>query len=41
MSLSYSENTNLTCPSCGARLGAEVWMLVDAAERPDLAHALR
>jgi hypothetical protein len=41
MSLSYSENTSLTCPSCGQDFAAEIWMLVDAAERPDLTDALR
>ncbi|MFL5800277.1 MAG: CpXC domain-containing protein, partial [Roseiflexaceae bacterium] len=41
MSLSYSENVTLTCPTCGQGFAAEVWMLVDAAERPDLAEALR
>ncbi len=41
MPLSYSERAALTCPSCGAEFEAEAWMLVDAAERPDLAHELR
>lgn len=41
MTLSYSENATLTCPSCGASFAAEVWMLIDGGERPDLAHALR
>jgi CpXC protein len=41
MSLSYSENATLICPTCGQRFVAEVWMLLDAAERPDLAEALR
>lgn len=41
MPISFSEQTTLTCPSCGAAFDAEVWLLVDAAERPDLAQALR
>jgi hypothetical protein len=41
MPISYSENTSLTCPACGQDFAAEIWMLVDAAERPDLAEALR
>src|SRR5689334_6051472 len=41
MPISYSENANLTCPACQQDFAAEVWMLVDAAERPDLAQALR
>lgn len=40
MAISYSEQVTLTCPSCGTDFGAAVWMLVDAAERPDLAQAL-
>jgi len=41
MPVSYSENTPLTCPSCGQDFSAEVWMLIDSVERPDLADALR
>jgi hypothetical protein len=41
MPLSYSEKTKLNCPACGKGFAAEVWTLVDAAERPDLAEALR
>jgi CpXC motif protein len=40
MPISYSENARLTCPACGTGFEAEVWTLVDAAERPDLAQAL-
>src|SRR5262245_18960048 len=40
MPVSYSENTALTCPACGQDFAAEIWMLVDAHERPDLAEAL-
>jgi hypothetical protein len=41
MPISVSQRAELTCPSCGAAFTAEVWTLVDAAERPDLAQALR
>jgi CHAT domain-containing protein/tetratricopeptide (TPR) repeat protein len=29
------------CPSCGARVPRTIWMIVDQAERPDLAELLR
>lgn len=41
MAISFSEQARLACPSCGAEFTADVWALVDAAERPDLAEALR
>ena len=41
MPISYNEQTTLTCPSCGKDFEAEVWTIVDAIERPDLAQALR
>ncbi len=41
MPISYSEQTVLTCPSCGRSFEAEVWTLVDTAERPDLLQALQ
>ena len=41
MAISYAENAPRTCPACGERFAAEVWMLVDAAERPDLVELLR
>jgi CpXC motif protein len=41
MAISYSEKATLTCPTCGESFASEIWMLVDAGERPDLAHALR
>jgi hypothetical protein len=41
MPVSHSENTTLSCPACGQDFTAEIWMLVDAAERPDLADELR
>lgn len=41
MAISQTEQIDLTCPACGTRFAADVWTLVDAAERPDLAQALR
>src|SRR5690349_14097781 len=41
MPISYNEQTTLTCPSCGQGFESEVWTIVDATERPDLAQALR
>ena len=41
MPISRTEQVHLTCPACGAGFAADVWALVDAAERPDLAEALR
>lgn len=40
MPISYAENAALTCPACGERFTAEIWTLVDAAERPDLVDLL-
>ena len=36
MSVSHAETANLPCRSCGAPFAAEVWVIVDPAERPDL-----
>lgn len=33
---SFSQTIELTCPRCGADFQAELWLIVDAAERPDL-----
>ena len=41
MPISHSEYIGLTCPACGARFETDAWALVDAAERSDLAQALR
>lgn len=40
MAISASERLELTCVSCGEPFETDVWSLVDAAERPDLADAL-
>ncbi len=36
MSTSHAETANLPCRSCGAPIAAEVWVIVDPTERPDL-----
>ena len=41
MPTSHSESTSLTCPHCGQHFGAEIWLIVDTAERPDLADRCR
>jgi hypothetical protein len=41
MPISQSDYIDLICPSCGARFETDAWTLVDAAERSDLAQALR
>jgi hypothetical protein len=41
MPISQSDYVTLTCSACGAHYETEAWMLVDAAERSDLAQALR
>jgi hypothetical protein len=41
MPISQSEYIGLTCTACGARFETDAWALVDAAERSDLAQALR
>ena len=41
MPISQSDYIGLTCLACGARFETDAWVLVDAAERSDLAQALR
>lgn len=36
MAVSYSISVNLKCPRCRTTFDAEIWLIVDAAERPDL-----
>lgn len=38
---SFSQTTELDCPRCGKRFRAELWLIVDAAERPDLLKQVR
>lgn len=40
MSISYAELASLTCPVCRMPFEAEIWTLLDARERPDLADML-
>lgn len=38
---SFADQPALQCPQCGAAFAPDVWLIVDAAERPDLlAHVL-
>jgi len=30
---SYAQTATLTCPRCGRTFEAEIWLIVDAAER--------
>src|SRR5438067_1181623 len=41
MPISQSDYIGLACPACGARFETDAWTLVDAADRSDLAQALR
>ena len=36
MSISYAETVPLTCPRCGRDFASEIFILVDAVERPEL-----
>ena len=36
MPTSFQQTQQLTCPRCGQSFEAELWLIVDAAERPDL-----
>jgi hypothetical protein len=40
MSRSRAETADLICPTCGQPFQAEVWLVIDRAERPDLVHLL-
>lgn len=41
MAHSLAQETDLTCPECGRSFTAQVWLVVDSAERPDLAARIR
>ncbi len=41
MANSYAQNASLTCPQCGRPFDAEIWLIVDVSERPDLADKMR
>jgi DNA-directed RNA polymerase subunit RPC12/RpoP len=36
MPTSFQQTQQLTCPRCGQPFEASIWLIVDAAERPDL-----
>ncbi len=41
MTISYSEEVSLTCPTCGASIPTTVWVLLDTEEHPEQREALR
>ncbi|MCU0494147.1 MAG: CpXC domain-containing protein, partial [Chloroflexaceae bacterium] len=41
MPISYSEQSQLTCPNCGADFEATIWLLLDAGEEPQATEELR
>ena len=38
---SDAHKTQLECPDCGQTFDAEIWQIVDTAERPDLVEKIR
>ena len=36
MANSFAERPTLTCPQCGQSFTPEIWLIIDAVERPDL-----
>ena len=36
MTHSFAQHVTLPCPACGQPFDAEVWLILDASERPDL-----
>ncbi len=41
MAHSYAETVTLACPQCGRQFSADLWLIVDAGERPDLLERVR
>ena len=41
MAHSLAHNSSLTCPDCGLAFDADIWLVVDADERPDLLERIR
>jgi hypothetical protein len=41
MSHSSAQSVSLTCPKCKTTFTAELWVILDAAERPDLLESVR
>ena len=38
---SYAQQSDFQCPQCGRSFRAEIWLIVDAGERPDLVERAR
>lgn len=36
MAYSYAEHPDLTCPACNQPISAEVWLIIDLTEHPEL-----
>ena len=41
MPRSFSQSTRVSCPQCGQPVDLQIWLIVDLAERPDLAARIR
>ncbi len=41
MTISLAQPATLTCPACSAAFTADIWLIVAAAERPDLVERIR
>ncbi len=41
MTISFAQSTDLTCPNCSRSFAAEIWLIVDTGERPDLVERIR
>jgi CHAT domain-containing protein/tetratricopeptide (TPR) repeat protein len=41
MENSHAERVTYPCPACGQQLDADIWLIVDVSERPDLEERLR
>ena len=39
--VSFAQQADATCPACNHAFQADVWLVVDADERPDLVERLR
>ena len=39
--ISFAESTQAPCPQCGQPVNLDIWLIVDTAERPDLAERVR
>ncbi len=41
MTHSFAQQVSLSCPRCGRNFDAELWLIIDTAERPDLLERIR